>query len=211
MTPSAASRDDTTLPGWTPADVAERPTTRPIVPAPLLFALGFATALPPATLRPPAETLPTVYRLTDSTIRLDQVSASMGRPVCVAGCGEIPLDQVDARLAGLAASLEVFQAVGESSALAALSVVRPAAASRPGATVAGLWRLARAESARRSVTWERPPDPGDDAFQATYGNTIQVAWLIGGRVATVTLTDLYEDRVRSSRTADAWRRSPSRR
>jgi hypothetical protein len=184
---------------------SDRPTTpmeRPVrgrpssAPPPglltLMFELSLAAALPPeAFLAPPAAVRPTVRPGTHGVLSARHVEAVLGRPAVAAGSAHVPLGEIDQRLHGLLVRLDAFH-VGEGArAPVAIGLVSP----EPGPPIAGrttacdLWRLANAALVEHAVPCEHLLGLGDDAFLALHGGrTAQVAWLVGGRLATVSVT-----------------------
>lgn len=203
-----------------PSTPADRETTATTGLVTLLLALNFATALPPvATIFSPTAAQPRVFPAAHPIVNPIGLQAVLGRPLADVGRGLVALGDIDARLDGLIAALDVYRLVGGANALVTVSVVRPASELRlPGAgldasaSTADLWNLARAALVEHQVTCAAPGLSGDDAFLADYGRTAQVAWLVGGRLLTTSVTCLDDapswrlDAVRAiARYVDAYR------
>jgi len=180
-------------------DATGRATPRTAGAAPLLFGLGVAMALPPAaTLARPALALPTIRSDPDAILDAVDLAAVLGRPTVEVGRGRVALAEVDERLLDLAASLQVFRVVGGTGAgsLVTLGIVGPdrAAGGDCGATTADLWALACASLMQDAIPGGHLVGFGDDAFLAVYqGTTAQLAWLVGDRLATASVTCLADE------------------
>jgi hypothetical protein len=162
----------------------------------LLFGLSLAVALPPAALLPPGTALRTVLPAPEPLLGTTELSALVGRSALETGLGRFALREVDRRLDGLEAALSLFRLTREPATLVCLGIVGPErAAGRPGAaTVASLWALAREALPRHAVVSEDEGGVGPAALLVRYpGATIQRAWLIGDRLATVSVTSMDGD------------------
>jgi hypothetical protein len=162
---------------------------------PLLFALNFATALPPAALMFPAKApCPVVRPGFAATLSAADLARLLERPTLEIGSGRIELADVDARLGGLALWLDVFQVGEGGGALVGLGVIGPGRAARGHrATTSDLWRAAREALVQQGITWVVLRDVGDDGFLAVYGRTVQVAWLARDHVLTACVSRLDRD------------------
>src|SRR5437870_3058194 len=97
-------------PGQAPGVSTEHPVGRTRGLVPLLFALNFATALPPAALLFPANgPCPRVRPGSAAVLSAPDLAMLLGRPTIEIGSGRIELSDVDARLGGLDVWLDVFQ------------------------------------------------------------------------------------------------------
>lgn len=163
-----------------------------------LFELGWALAVPPnAQMAPPRGGRPIIHTEPDTLLTPGEVAAALGRPATEVARGRVSAGELDWRLEGLEVSLAVFRGLGERGELVSLSVIRPdpRVVGPRGATTADLWRLATSTVAQCGVATEHRVDLGDDGFLALHGGrTVQVAWLAGARVATVTVTCLAGDK-----------------
>jgi hypothetical protein len=172
-----------------------------------LFELGWALALPPSALMaPPSAGRPMIHTERDTILTPDEVAAALGRPTSEVARGRVSGGALDWRLDGLEVSLVVFQASGVKGELVSLSVVRPdpRMAGPRKARAVDLWRLVTSTVAESAVASEHRLDLGDDGFLALHGGrTVQVAWLDGQRVATVTVTSLAGDKAWMMESAQA--------
>jgi len=174
-------------------------TARLATLAPLLFGVGLATALPPATIvAPPGVAVPTIRADAPAILAVTTLAIVLDRSVAEVGRGRVALGEVDERLVGLAASIQVFR-VAEgpgAGALVSLGVVGAGGEARHGdrATTVHLWELACAALRQHAIPGGPLDGIGDDAFLAVYdGTTAQVAWMRGDRLATASVTCLAGD------------------
>jgi hypothetical protein len=180
-------------------DVDRYTMSRPTGLAPLLFGVGLATALPPAAILPPPDVVQPAIRA-DTHIALDAADLALilDRSVADLGSGRVALSQVDTRLAGLAASVRLYRVIdgGGAGALVSIGLVSPdrAADSHTSTTVAKLWKLACLALTQHAIPGGYLDGLGDEAFLAMYlGTTAQIAWLVGDRLATASVTCLTGD------------------
>jgi hypothetical protein len=187
-------------------DAIGRPTGRIASLAPLLFGLGLATALPPAALQaPPDVVLPTIQADALAILDSADLAVILDRPIIEIGGGRVALGEVDERLVGLVASVNVFRVADGAGAavLLSLGIVRQDRAVG-GATISRLWELACAALAQHAIPGGHLDGLGDDAFLAVYdGTTAQVAWLAGDHLATASVTCLAGDEDRAIAVAHA--------
>ena len=182
-----------------PSDAAVGAPTRTARLTPLLFGLGLATALPPATIvAPPGVAVPTIRADAPALVDAAALVIILDRSVAEVGRGRVALREVDERLVGLTASIQVFQ-VAEgpgAGALVSLGVVGAGGEARHGdrATTVHLWELACAALRQHAIPGGHLDGLGDDAFLAVYdGTTAQVARMRGDRLATASVTCLAGD------------------
>ena len=180
-------------------DAARGTTARTARLAPLLFGLGLATALPPdAILAPPDVMQPTIRSDTHAILKSADLAAVLDRPIAEVGRARVMLGEVDARLDGLIVSIGVFRVANGAGAgaLVSLGVVSPdlTASGSGSATIADLWKLACTALPLHGITGGHLDGFGDDAFLAVYhGTTAQIAWTVGDRLATASVTSLNDN------------------
>jgi len=180
-------------------DAAGRATARTAGSAPLLFGLGLATALPPAAiLAPPRVIQPTMRPDAHAIFDAADLAAILDRSAANVGRGRVALWEVDERLVGLVASLNIFSVAGGAGAgaLVTLGIVGPdrTADGDGSATVSDLWKLACAALTQHAIPNGRLDGLGDGAFLAVYGGTTaQIAWVTGDRLATASVTCLADE------------------
>jgi hypothetical protein len=202
MMTSVAQSDGLTSPHRARCVDAERPVVRVKGLVPLLFALSFATGLPPDALKsPPAVAWPTIHPGADAVVSVADLATVLGWPAEEVGRGRVMLGEVDERLDGLVVSLEAFRVVDVGGALVAIGIVRPDRAAHAGRAIADLWRLARESSVQYGASCAHPGLVGNEVFLAVYRRIAQLAWLTGRRLATVTVTRLDGDQDRMIRAA----------
>jgi hypothetical protein len=164
----------------------------------LLFKLSLAAALPPdAIMAPPTSTGPTIHPGQAAILTVDALTARIGRPIVAAGSGRVFLREVDQRLDGLVVRLDTYRVPDEPGVLVSIGLVTPDSehGGRQAATARDLWFLANTALITHGVPCEHLLGIGDDAFLALHGGqTAQVAWLTGDRIATVSVTSLRSDR-----------------
>ncbi len=163
----------------------------------LLFELSLGVGLPPAAiLATPTAVRPAIHSDAHAILNARELAAVLNRPTTEVGRGRVALAEIDRRLRGLVAWLDVFRVADRSGALVSLSVVRPDpdASGDGGATTADLWALAQEALIRHGVAGQRLGGLGDDAFLAVHGGkAAQVAWVAGARLATASVTCLARD------------------
>jgi hypothetical protein len=156
---------------------------------PLLFAVNVATGLPPQALQfSPTRAWPTIRPRTHGIIEAPGLAVMLGRPVMELGRGCVVLGDVDERLRGLLVSLDVFRVIDWSGALVSIGVVRSDPVTPGGTSIADLWTLAREAIVQHGIEYSAYGGVGDAAFLANFGKTVQLAWMTGDRLATVSVS-----------------------
>jgi hypothetical protein len=183
------------IPIEAPIDSERRPTTPvPLQSVPLLYGVSLAVALPPAAWLPPShQAVPAISSRSCPIIATAELRTALNRPVAEAGRGYVALGDVDLRLHGLTLSLDLFRAAEGSRLLIAFGLVRSdrAISAAGGMTPTDLWRLARTEMSRHGRMGPCRLDAGADSVLVMYGSaTAQIAWLVSGFLATVSVTSL---------------------
>lgn len=155
----------------------------------LLFALNVATGLPPEALQfSPATAWPRVRSRTDGIIQSESLWAMLERPIINLGHGEAVLGDVDERLRGLAVLLDVYRVIDWSGALISIGVVSADPALPGGTSTSDLWALAQEARVGCGIEHWTHDGIGDAACLANFGKTMQLVWMRGDRLATVSVS-----------------------
>jgi hypothetical protein len=160
----------------------------------LLYGLSLVTALPhDAILPPPNATMPTIRPDPHPILRTVEVGSVLDRPIARVGHGNVALEQVDWRMRGLIASLDMSRTTDESAMLVCLGISErdPAARHSGRATIEDLWDLVCETLPRHGIVCHHPAAVGPRALLVLLGGiTAQVVWLSGDRLTTVAVTSL---------------------
>lgn len=188
QTEPALCRDHIANPGQAASQTTQLQT--------LLYGVSAVTALPSgAILAPPNVTMPEIRADSHPVLQAIELSSVLDRPVARIGHGWVALHQVDWRMRGLVASLDLSRTVDDSAMLICLGVVEPdRTASRAGApTAVDLWDLVCETLPHDGIVREQA-GIGHGALLVLRANiTAQMVWLSKDRLATVTVTSLRGD------------------